>query len=250
MTELPDRPQQTVIYLAQPQEPDTLLDLWAVDVVTDLHAEGYTVYRPAQAWVPAHSPLDPRVALTNRFLLTRADVVVALVPTASPGADVGADIEAARSRRIPVVVLTNSAYAMDGLGDGLVVTHLAGSVAPLVVQALAEAKPVDRVNSFSVPTQYRRDVYSVHALHNQVIPSGALVEVESDGELDTGDGPGVAVILGRPAEWAGTKLLVVPTVHMDAGPVSVPIHNLGDEAVTIHAGELIARLVIHSTTSP
>lgn len=224
---------------------------------------GTMLYKPDMAWNVSlgwDGDPDPRLESVNRAALHAADAVVAYYPGV-PTLGVGREIEAARARGIPVLVMTDADRALWSAHDCKILP-LSERVVPELQAWLKEqgerawgrdklqfalTHEKARMPSRSHPGDAGYDLYTVEDVR---IPVGQFRDVPIGVRAVLPHGAW-GRITGRSSTLRRRGLLISEAViDQDyTGELFAGCFNLTSEAQTVRVGERVAQLVLQSVVA-
>lgn len=260
-----------LVYLAHPIDQGSAEDWWGrplIKVRSALAAllPGTFVFDPQNPWVFGSEPtVDARVEEINRFVLSRADLVVAILPAGVPTIGTPREVEWAVANGTPVAVMTDIALSFSLTGAeifDLSTSGVAGVLSWAEKQSLSRtASPIRGALPFAkisgrdgrLPTRaHGTDAgFDLYVCGDYTIDPGGFMDVSC--------GVRVALpehawgrIVGRSSTVRTRNLLVTEGI-IDAGyrgPLYAGVHNLGDDVAVVQDGDRVAQFILHPNVSP
>jgi dUTP pyrophosphatase len=225
---------------------------------------GVLMYKPEAAWVVATGGWtgqpDPRLEAVNREALYSADAVVAYYPDA-PTLGVGREIEAARERDIPVMVMTDADRTLWAVHDCDVLPLSSRQHHELQTWIKEQGErswrrdtlqfalvhPEAKVPTRTHPGDAGYDLFTSEPI---LIPPGEFRDVPIGVRAVFPHGVW-GRITGRSSTLRRRGLLVAEgVVDQDyTGPLFAGCWNLTSEPVVIEVGERVAQMVLQSVVA-
>ncbi len=261
----PELPTAGFVYYGEPIDLANGPGPAGYRITRALSGLGLTCFRPATTWTGGNwNPLF--VEKINRQALYHADVVIADFSTGLPSTGLPMEIEAATARGIPAVVLRDplrprsvslQANSLVHWCDGWEETAAAAD--KLARQHFAERGQVDALrllvaDGAKPPAMvYADDAgLDLETAETTVIQPGEFADISTTVVGVQPPADTWLMITGR-SSTLRKKKLHVPVAVIDPGwrgPLFVGAWNLGQEPVTVHAGERIGQVIaIHNRTA-